>query len=382
MKANASERMEPEGCERPAFRLSQAKALKWRKRSLRFSNTEPGRAANAVSGENHLFMGFSEHAAPQRWCRELWRRRLSRSARAAQSIFRRWKTSDGHPSRGTLLEHLKDLPQRKAPIHNRRRDSRYASISGMEHSLTAPAVPSLHAQEPWARARKPGREPSIENVPQAASATLSAPFFRKGGLNRGVAETQRREATMRLNPKAGRASDESVAPEGTGCDRHSWDGASRRRCPALRGKGNGWLVGIGRNRNIAFSGRSVRVSVKELEKHDMNYFALLSPIGRLILFGSAVEKNGAPCHDVDIAIVVPNGCLSVAETMVKDVVVRFPPGEVLVQRLTEYSSAIDGCFSRHSCHVLLCEESELHSSHPIVLSLKRSGIEMTVGNAA
>jgi hypothetical protein len=107
----------------------------------------------------------------------------------------------------------------------------------------------------------------------------------------------------------------------------------------------------------------------------------LSEMGRIILFGSAIESNWTKFNDIDIALVVRDGTL-VDATEVLSVALRRSELShwCFVQHLIAYSKKRS--FScNHVLHILVCEERDLLSGHPITNAVAR-GTVLSFRNAA
>lgn len=111
-------------------------------------------------------------------------------------------------------------------------------------------------------------------------------------------------------------------------------------------------------------------------------FCDLSRLGTLILFGSILSRAGNGCNDVDVALVVPDGSLKPAKKRVGSLVEKMSLGDhVLIQELFEYDKNPSEAQTNHFLHVLICEQKDLESEHPIVVSLSK-GVPVEFRNVA
>lgn len=109
-----------------------------------------------------------------------------------------------------------------------------------------------------------------------------------------------------------------------------------------------------------------------------NFLFQLSSLGRLILFGSLTENPKHKVNDIDLLLVVPNNKLEEILTFLTKIVYEHNlTNQTYIQKLFSYDKNSNNKF----IHLLVCEENDLLTNHPIISSVKR-GINLGSNYAA
>lgn len=99
-----------------------------------------------------------------------------------------------------------------------------------------------------------------------------------------------------------------------------------------------------------------------------NFLFQLSSLGRVILFGSLSENPKRIANDVDLLLVVPNNKLEEIFAFLTNLVEDHNlTDQTYIQKLFSYDKNLNNKF----IHLLVCEENDLLSNHPIISSVKR-----------
>lgn len=107
-----------------------------------------------------------------------------------------------------------------------------------------------------------------------------------------------------------------------------------------------------------------------------SFFADLSRIGKLVQFGSSIDKTCKNPNDLDVAIIIQNGTYDSALEEIESTIDRHSLDDVsLVQNLFGYRKPRP-VGQKHLFHFLVCEEKSLCSRHSILDSLA-SGFELS-----
>lgn len=108
----------------------------------------------------------------------------------------------------------------------------------------------------------------------------------------------------------------------------------------------------------------------------------LQKFGQVFLFGSASNATVIPPNDIDITIVLPDGCLTILKPIIKARLTSTSVSRyVLIQELLKYDKYPSERLPDQIVHLLLCEQQDLQSGHPIIKAL-RDGLVMEDRNAA